>query len=540
MDIIFEADASEIWQDTLDIIQQTHPDQAFLAMLQQCVPVELDENELKLETSMRMVMKNITLNQELIENCLSQAAFKPLKLSMSFVPAHAPKPVMNTFVSPEEYQSIQARQAQGRLGTVMMPAGAGAPAAPVTPAASVAAANPSTAGREITAAAASSFAGISTEQAPVVPKRRTNPLAEEVMEDDSRLTFERFLVSEENEMAYNAAVQVANGTNRNYNPLFIYGKSGLGKTHLLRAIQNYVVQNDPSRLCVYKDATSFIEDYTQSMKDKEKGAVQVLAGHYIEIDILIIDDIQKMAGKEGTIGFFFDIFNALKSHGKQIVLAADRSPAQLGMGAKSFDERVTSRLSQGFSINIEVPRYELKYRLIETFCENIQKDFMKLGSEPLSISEDMMKLMADRSGANIRTIEGFCQKVVIMSADCREKGLTLTSEMIELISKEMWPGSKKVYTAKEIQQAVERHYDISHEDLIGNKRNKNLMMPRHVAVWLMRELCDKTLVDIGRYFGGRSHATIMHSIGKIDEMIAHDKLFYDELLQLKDSIKHNV
>jgi chromosomal replication initiator protein len=204
-------------------------------------------------------------------------------------------------------------------------------------------------------------------------RRAANPLVDDISEMDSKLTFDRFVVGDENTFAYQAALQVANGENRTYNPLFIYGKSGLGKTHLLRAIQNYISANDPTRVCVYKDGSSFITDYTTAMSHRERSAPDILRDHYYDIDVLIIDDIQKLAGKAGTIDFFFDAFNHLTSAGKQIVLAA--GPLALAAGRRGGLRRACdeSALTRASRRRFKVPNYELKLRLITTFCERMHE-----------------------------------------------------------------------------------------------------------------------------------------------------------------------
>ena len=330
--------------------------------------------------------------------------------------------------------------------------------------------------------------------------------------------------------------------NSTYNPLFIYGKSGLGKTHLLRAIQNYVAHNDPSRLCVYRDASSFITDYTEAMRHSERSAASVLRQNYADIDVLIIDDIQKMTGKMGTVGFFFDTFNELIANGKQIVLAADRTPAQLGMGKDGFDERITSRLSAGFTTPIQIPSYELKLRLIETFCERMREDALRENVAGLTgtVSPEIESYMAERAGTNIRVIEGFCQRCLYAATAAEKRGEKLEKDEIESIARECWPSSGRTVSIEDVQRAVEKFYDIDHLTLIGNKRNKGVMEARHVGIWLSRELCDRTLADIGKHFGGRSHATVMHSIGVVDDARRDDKSFYDRLMQLRESITGNV
>ena len=339
-------------------------------------------------------------------------------------------------------------------------------------------------------------------------------------------------------LAYEAAKQVANGENKSYNPLFIYGKSGLGKTHLLRAIQNYIVRNDPTRLCVYRTATEFVEDYRLAANDQRMSARSALSRRYQNVDVLIIDDIQNMRTAAGSIRFFFETFNALTSRGKQIVCAADRSPSQLGMGESKFDERDTSRMDSGVTVSIQVPDYELKLSLINTFYERMKQDAVDehIPNVNGTISEDMRKLMAERSGTNIRVIEGFVHTCLIAAYRREQKGEELTREDVIRYAQDKWPTGQHVITVDQIQKAVERFYSVTHNDLVGSKRNKELMEPRHVAIWLTRELTDSTLADIGQRFGGRSHATVKHSIAWVDKQKKEDRLFQDRIQTLRDGI----
>ena len=351
------------------------------------------------------------------------------------------------------------------------------------------------------------------------------------------LTFDRFVEGPQNKFAFDAAKQVANG-NRNYNPLFIYGKSGLGKTHLLRAIQNYIAQNDPERTCVYRVATDFIDDYSRAMKNARTGAAEALAENYHSIDVLIIDDIQLMSTAGGTIGFFYDTFNYLVGHGKQIVLAADRTPSELGMGQSRFDERVTSRLDSGMTVSIQVPDYELKLQLIDAFYERMREDAraQHVPGMDATISEDLRRAMAERAGTNIRVIEGFVQSCLMLATQRERQGTVISREDILRTAAQKWPTGQRIITIEQIQKAVETYYDISHTALIGSKRNKELMEPRHVAIWLTRELTDNTLADIGKKFGGRSHATVKHSIAWVDDLKKQNRVFHDRLDLLHDNI----
>lgn len=516
MELSLESDAEALWQDTLDLLsQQQRLPESVLAMLRNCTPVSMDDGVLKLTTPMRLVLKNVSKNAGVVEECLTQAAFEPMRLEVSFAPA-----------APAQ-EGAPARSSMSRAEADAWAADTADVRA--TP-------------RSIVEDTWDERRAAEAREEENRRRRARNPLVEDISQATSKLTFDRFVRGDENDIAYQAALQVANGMNSTYNPLFIYGKSGLGKTHLLRAIQNYVARNDPSRLCVYRDASSFITDYTEAMRHSERSAAAVLRQNYADIDVLIIDDIQKMAGKAGTVGFFFDTFNELVGNGKQIVLAADRTPAQLGMGKDGFDERVTSRLSSGFTTPIQVPSYELKLRLIETFCERMREDAERENVPALSgsVPREAMSYMAELAGTNIRVIEGFCQRCLFAATAAEGRGAEIAREEIEGIAKECWPSSMRTVSIEDVQRAVEKYYDIDHTSLVGNKRHKGLMEARHVAIWLSRELCDRTLADIGKHFGGRSHATVMHSIGVVDEAKRDDKAFYDRLMTIRESITGNL
>lgn len=570
MELSLESDAEALWQDSLDLLTGEGAPAALLAMLQKCTPVQLEDGVLHVETPMRMVAKSVAKNAAVIEACLEQAAFEPVRLDVQFrqgaavaaapatvtaalaqpVPVQAtptpsapapavPEPAAAMPFSPtrkpEPAPELQAERPRGHVlmgaaGSVMTPeelrrwdaAVSGTPAAPASPA---------------EADAWDEESEAQAHERLARERREKNPLANEEVAADSKLTFDCFVMGDENEFAYNAALQVANGNKDSYNPLFIYGKSGLGKTHLLRAIQNYIVTNDPSRICVYRDASQFINEYVGAMREAGSAA-DALRRNYEDIDVLIIDDVQGLAGKAGTITFFFNIFNTLKSNGKQVVIAADRTPAELGMGKDGFDERVTSRIGGGFTVSVQVPSYELKLRLIGTFCDRMREDSAREHvGEPLpEIPERLQGLMAERAGTNIRTIEGFCQKCLITAAMCRKQGRELTEDDVRTIAKESWPENARGVTIENVQKYVEKVYDVSHEDLVGPKRVKEIMMTRHVAIWLCRELCNRTLADIGKKFGGRSHATIKHSIHTVEELAKDDKVFFDQLQRMKEGI----
>ena len=516
MELSFESDAEALWQDTLDLLAtQARVPEAVLAMLRNCTPKSMDGGVMRLETPMRLVLKTVSKNAPVVEECLTQAAFQPMRLEVDFAPATggADRPAATSSMSREEVAAWTAETS--------------APTRTPAP-------------RNIAEDTWDERRADERDEE-MRRVRRDNPLVEDISPATSKLTFERFVRGEENDIAYQAALQVANGVKGTYNPLFIYGKSGLGKTHLLRAIQNYVTRADPSRLCAYRDASTFITEYTEAMRQSERSAASVLRQSYASIDILIIDDVQKLAGKAGTVSFFFDTFNELINNGKQIVLAADRTPAQLGMGKDGFDERVTSRLGAGFTTPVQVPSYELKLRLIETFCERMREDAARENVPALTgtVPPEAIRYMAELAGTNIRVIEGYCQRCLFAATAAEARGAEISREEIASLARECWPTAAQSVSIEDVQKAVEKYYDIDHESLVGSKRNKGVMEARHVAIWLARELCDRTLADIGQHFGGRSHATVMHSISVVDTAKREDKVFYDRLMQIRDSITGN-
>lgn len=505
-----ESDAAILWEDVLDQLADGSLPAATMAMLKSCVPLSLDDEALHVTTGSRFVQRQVGRQSAVVEQAIAAAAFQPIRLVVDLDTEHEQHRVAtNSELSRDEIARWNAATDGGAHQ------------------------RPSAATRDTHQAPAP--AAISQ---PSPQPQTKNPLVEEITENDSKLTFERFVEGPQNKFALDAAKQVADGGNKNYNPLFIYGKSGLGKTHLLRAIQNYIALNDPGRACVYRVATDFIDDYSKAMRSSHGSAAAALTENYHNVDVLIIDDIQLMSTAAGTIGFFFDTFNYLVGHGKQIVMAADRTPSELGLGGSRFDERVTSRLDSGMTVGIQVPDYELKLELIDTFYARMRADAREehIPGIDATIPDDLRKLMAERAGTNIRVIEGFVQSCLMMAFQREAQGMGITREDILHIGDQKWPTGQRVVTVERIQETVEADYGISHADLVGSKRNKELMEPRHVAIWLTRELTDNTLADIGKKFGGRTHATVKHSIHVIDDLRKSDSVILERVERIKSEI----
>ncbi|MGI6045786.1 MAG: chromosomal replication initiator protein DnaA [Eggerthellaceae bacterium] len=349
----------------------------------------------------------------------------------------------------------------------------------------------------------------------------------------STLTFENFVIGDSNKLAYSMAVSVAEMPGKSTrNPLFIYGKSGLGKTHLLRAIQNYVNEAMPQLKTVYVDSAELLNDYMDAgaAHDKEKSSYKNFKRRYEEADILLIDDIQYLQGKKQTLDIVFQIFNKLKDRGKQIVLSADRAPANI-----EIDERAQSRFNSGFTIDIQPPEVETKLGIIKGFvseyCESENRtDFV--------LSDDIEMYIAENSGSNIRELKSAVTKVIYEMTLFNKPDIS-TEDVKKLLENHFSGGALKKLTIEDIQKQVESFYKVSHSDIVGKSRMRNIAYARQVAIYLCRQLLDIPFNDIGKRFGNRDHSTIMHSVSVVEEKMKENRDILEEIEILKQMIRDN-
>lgn len=545
------SDAYSLWQDVINLFREDGYIPSVIAMLEKCTLVSFTHNVLTISTSLNFAYKKLTTHKDAIVAKMEEAAFEPISLQILFKPFNndALNESNTVHVNSQTYV-VQTSQES----STTQPSHQVKTDEPTVQNANEASDKLINVQTQITKDELDKLESQDNvlidqyfDQMKTSHMERLNRDHKIISfetgqventiqsEIDSKLTFDRFVQGEENQLAYQAANQVACGScNQSYNPLFIYGKSGLGKTHLLRAIQNYIIKNDPTRTCAYKTATEFIEEYTLAWQ-KSPLERNALARSYKNIDVLIIDDIQNMRTAAGTIKFFFDTFNSLISNGKQIVCAADRSPQELQLGESKFDERETSRMDSGITISIQVPNYELKLNLINNFYKYIRHDaeVEHLLIDFGTITEEQRMYMAKIAGSNIRVIEGFVQTCLINAGKRKKEGRIFSNNDIAQIAATKWKPRQHIPTIEEIQKCIEDTYHISHNDLVGDHRNKELTEPRHICIWLARELTDITLADIGQKFGNRTHATIKHSIAIIEKK-KKDRVFYDQLQKLKD------
>lgn len=355
------------------------------------------------------------------------------------------------------------------------------------------------------------------------------PVAERSSNLSSSLTFENFVIGESNRMAYSMAVEVAESPGRlPLNPLFIYGKSGLGKTHLMRAIQNYIEETRPSMRTVYVDAQDFVSKYSEAgaIKDQEKVSFRNFRAYYEQADILLLDDVQHLQGKKESMNMLFQLFNTLTSQGKQVVLSADRAPKNI-----QFDERLKSRFYSGGTIDIQPPEVETKLGIVKSFTDEFSRSE---GLGNFTLSDDIQMYIAENSGSNIRELKGAVNTVIYRMIYCDRSDISI-DEVRELLANHFTGGMSRSLTVEDIQREVENFFKVSHSDMVGPKRSQSIVRPRQIAIYLCRQLLDLPYGDIGKKFN-RDHSTAIHSATSIEERLKTDRDTQEEIEVLQKII----
>lgn len=348
----------------------------------------------------------------------------------------------------------------------------------------------------------------------------------------SSLTFETFVVGNSNRLAYSMAVAVAEEPGKkNLNPLFIYGRSGLGKTHLLRAIQNYIIATNPQMRVVYIDSSEFLSDYTAAVvaHDKNKDSYLNFQNRYLDADVLLIDDVQKFQGKAATVDIVFQLFNKLTDAGKQVVLAADRAPKTI-----DIDERYTSRFNSGGTCDIQPPEVETKLGIIKGFIDEYRSSEK---AYDLDVPEDIQMYIAEISSSNVRELKSAVTKVISQITYFNNPDISLPDVRV-LLENHFLSGATKRLDVANIQKEVERYYKISHADLVGKKRSRNIAYARQVAMYLCRRMLDIPYNDIGKRFD-RDHSSVMYSVGQVEEKLNTNRDLQEEIELIIKNIREN-
>lgn len=341
-----------------------------------------------------------------------------------------------------------------------------------------------------------------------------------------KYTFDSFIVGDSNKFAYMAAVSVAENPGKTYNPLFLYGASGLGKTHLMHAIGNFIIENSNKKV-LYVTSEQFISDFLNLNKKDESGTnfsyIDSFKNKYRDVDVLIIDDIQFLGGATQTQQEFFNTFNSLYDDNKQIIISSDRSPDDL----KKLEDRLRTRFNWGLSVNIYPPDYEMRVEILKKkiLGQNMQGE----------LSDDVISYIANNCESDVRQLEGALTRVIAYATMFNTSNIDLDLA-IDALKDYLSKATFTKNNISKIQQIVAEYYNITVEDLKSKKRKASIAFPRQVAIYLCRTMTDESFPKIGIQFGGRDHSTVMHSVDKIDNEIKTNSQFKQIIEGLKKKI----
>ncbi|MEJ8562646.1 chromosomal replication initiator protein DnaA [Yoonia sp. GPGPB17] len=339
---------------------------------------------------------------------------------------------------------------------------------------------------------------------------------------DNRFTFDTFIVGKPNELAHAAARRVAEGGPVTFNPLFLYGGVGLGKTHLMHAIAHELKERSPELNVLYLSAEQFMYRFITALRERKMMDFKQL---FRSVDVLMVDDVQFIGGKDSTQEEFFHTFNALVDGQKQIIISADRAPGEI----KDLEERIKSRLQCGLVVDLHPTDYELRLGILQSKVDVYSAQYPEL-----QIADGVLEFLAHRISTNVRVLEGALTRLfAFASLVGREITLELTQDCLSDVLK----ASDRKVTVEEIQRKVSEHYNIRLSDMIGPKRVRNYARPRQIAMYLAKQMTSRSLPEIGRRFGGRDHTTVMHGVKRIEELKALDSQIADDLELLRRALQ---
>lgn len=335
---------------------------------------------------------------------------------------------------------------------------------------------------------------------------------------DARFTFDSFVVGKPNELAHAAARRVAEGGPVTFNPLFLYGGVGLGKTHLMHAIAHEMQVRQPELRVLYLSAEQFMYRFIQALRDKQ---IMDFKEVFRSVDVLMVDDVQFIAGKDSTQEEFFHTFNALVDQNKRIVISADRAPGEI----KDLEERIKSRLQCGLVVDLHPTDYELRLGILQQKAEFYRGQYVGL-----TLADGVLEFLAHRITTNVRVLEGALTRLFAFASLV---GREITLDLAQDCLADILRASDRKITIEEIQRKVSEHFNIRLSDMIGPKRTRTIARPRQIAMYLSKQLTTRSLPDIGRRFGGRDHTTIMHGVRVIEEMRGADHQLAEDVELLR-------
>lgn len=587
-----ESEAQILLDDAIAFCQRDGQSDRLVNMLSQSRPVELDEDSLYIEAPSRFAVAFLEKNRSAVEAYLEEIAFMPISLVIQAPTGSAPSAARpaTQVEAPQELPSMMPMPEQTharRPGTpVEPPQGTAATSLerslapdpsrtmPGIPTSNEVVAY-TTAPGPMPFAPAGEHGGVSVTNtmsrdqfermfaemkgADARRPERKNPIdsggqgaapqkaPEQVAVNPlgSKFTFDNFVYGDENKHAYHSAMRFAAFADEpgQYNSLFIYGGSGLGKTHLLLAIKNHLATNKPHIKVKYANSQAYIDDFINEIA-RQKTEGRAILREYHEANVLIIDDIQNIIGKQASIEYFFSLMDEFIRENKKVVIASDRAPKNLGM-----DERLTSRFNAGMLCLVSEPGFEMKYMILKRYYENTIKggnDLNGMNVDPSllgafqtndgTLTDDQLRHMAEISGNNIRELESYCERCASLSFEREQQGAELTTEDIEKVANEYFDTAHKIIRIGTVQEVVADFYNLEPADLKGTRRTKEIAFARHVAVYLSNSLCEMSSSAIGAEFGGRDHSTVLNSLKVVESKIKEDRRICDDLQKLKNKI----
>ena len=569
-----DEEASIILGDAIAFCQRDGQDARLINMLGQSRAVSLTEDTLTIEAPSRFAIAQLKKHQPTIEAYLEEIAFAPIALDIvapqgpaadSAAAAAPAAPLVATAAAATVPVPRAGDVSRETMGEVQQ-----APAAPSMPVTSTPApvthmpiAHDTTPGEDSGIAikntlSADDFRRMMNQMKGGAPAKTTHaaapasptaaPAAPAEQNTDgaplaanSKFTFENFVYGPENSHAYRSALKFAaladeRGT---CTSLFIYGKSGLGKTHLLLAIKNELAEKSPEIKVKYANSQAYLDDLMTEFDRQKKSNAPIMQAYH-GVDVLIIDDIQNIIGKRASVDYFFQLMDEFIRNNKKVVIAADRAPKDLSM-----DERLTSRFNAGMLCLVAEPSYEMKYKILQRYYENTIAAAPEAGDDSLlaayggdggHLTDEHFKHMAEVSGTNIRELESFCERCAGEAGDREREGGELTFDDIDTIASQYFDTSAKKINVQTVQSVIEEQYGVTHEELIGPRRNANIAKARHIAIYLAIEMCEMTTTAVGAEFGNRNHSTVSTSYKKVQKMIQEDRTVTEDLKSLRDKI----
>ena len=581
-------EARILLDDVIAFCRRDGRETRLINMLEQCGATGFDDESLTIQVPSRFAYNYLVKQRELIERYLEEISFMPMVLNVVVAEGGAPSETQAPTAAATPTVPVTAAAAS------LAPAGDGlpqraaevptsfaeAPASPFAPVEPVATSEPTIAAPAKSEPISKSVVTVrntvspeafrkmmdemrsqdptgkrqnvtapqqpAATHAPVAAAPAATPEPDAAALDiNAKYTFASFVAGDENRHAFNSAMRFAAYAEEPQQcpSLFIYGNSGLGKTHLLFAIRNYLAKEKPYIRVKYANSQAYLDDYMNEL-GAQRGPGNLIMREYRDADILIIDDVQNIVGKQASVEFFFQLVDSFIREGKKIALASDRAPKDLAM-----DERLTSRFSSGMLCLVSEPGFEMKYVILKRYYESIiQQDedltsmnvdtslLQALPSSEGKLTDEHLRHMAEISGNNIRSLESFCERCANLSSEREAAGAELTAEDIDRVAKIYFNTAHKIIHVDTVQRVVEEFYHVSHEELVGKRRTANIAFARHVAVYLANNLCEMTTPAIGAEFGGRDHSTVLNSLKVVENKMREDRRIVEDIQNLKNTI----